>query len=65
MTDDKTGQSYYALQVALNEADVAQSRVDLQAGMPLEVIVPTRPRTLLQYLVGPLKDEINGAFRER
>lgn len=65
LTDDKTGQGYYALQVALNEADVAKSRIDLQAGMPLQVIVSTRPRTLLQYLVGPLKDEINGAFRER
>lgn len=65
MTDDKTGQGYYSVQVALEESDMKRSNIELQAGMPVEVIVPTRPRTLLQYLVGPLQDEIAGAFRER
>lgn len=65
LTDEKTGQGYYAIQVALDENDIKRSRIDLQAGMPVEVIVPTRPRTLLQYLIGPLRDEITGAFRER
>ena len=65
MTDDKSGQNYYSIEVALDANDVKKSRVDLQAGMPAEVIVPTRPRTLFEYLIGPLRDEINGAFRER
>lgn len=65
LTDDKTGQGYYLIQVELDRNDVSRSNIDLQAGMPVEVIVPTRPRTLLQYLVGPLRDEITGAFRER
>ena len=37
----------------------------LQPGMPVQVIVETRPRTLVSYLAGPLIDEITGAFRER
>lgn len=65
MTDDKSGQNYYSIEVALDANDVKKSRVDLQAGMPAEVVVPTRPRTLFEYLIGPLRDEINGAFRER
>jgi HlyD family type I secretion membrane fusion protein len=65
ITDEKSGQAYYAIQVALNADDVQKSNIDLQAGMPVEVIVPTKPRTLVQYLVSPLRDEIAGAFRER
>jgi len=52
-------------EVALDPNDVKKSRIDLQAGMPAEVIVPTRPRTLFEYLLGPLRDEITRAFRER
>ena len=65
LTDDKSGQGYYSVEVALDPGDVKQSRIELQPGMPAEVIVPTRPRTLFEYLIGPLRDEISGAFRER
>jgi HlyD family type I secretion membrane fusion protein len=65
LTDDKSGQGYYSVEVALDPEDVRKSRIELQAGMPAEVIVPTRPRTLFEYLIGPLRDEITGAFRER
>jgi HlyD family secretion protein len=65
LTDDKSGQGYYAVEVALEPDDVRKSHVELQAGMPAEVIVPTRPRTLFEYLLGPLRDEITRAFRER
>jgi HlyD family type I secretion membrane fusion protein len=65
LTDDKSGEGYFSVEVALDPDDVKKSRIDLQAGMPADVIVPTRPRTLFEYLVGPLRDEITGAFRER
>lgn len=65
LTDDKSGKGYYAIQVKLNEDDVKASKLELQPGMPTEVIVTTRPRTLVGYLIGPLSDEISGAFREK
>ena len=65
LTDDKSGQTYYAVEVALDPNDVKKSHVELQPGMPAEVIVPTRSRTLFEYLLGPLRDEITRAFRER
>lgn len=65
LTDDKTGKGYYAVRVKLNDEDVKASRIALQPGMPTEIIVTTRPRTLVGYLIGPLTDEISGAFREK
>ena len=61
---DKGGPGYYAVEVSLEPEDVKKSRIELQSGMPAEVIVPTRPRTLFEYLFGPLRDELTRAFRE-
>ena len=66
VTNDKAGgPGYYAVEVSLEVEDVKKSRIELQSGMPAEVIVPTRPRTLFEYLFGPLRDELTRAFRER
>jgi HlyD family type I secretion membrane fusion protein len=64
VTNDKSGPGYYAVEVSLELEDVRKSRIELQSGMPAEVIVPTRPRTLFEYLLGPLRDELTRAFRE-
>lgn len=65
LVDERTGDGYYALQVRLNDEDVAASNFDLQAGMPVQVVMPTQARTLIDYLTSPLLDEIDTAFRER
>lgn len=65
LTDDRSGKGYYSLRVKIDPDDVRASRVPLQAGMPTETIVTTRPRTLVNYLFGPLIDELTGAFREK
>lgn len=66
VTNDRAGgPGYYAVEVSLEPDDVKKSRIELQSGMPAEVIVPTRPRTLFEYLFGPLRDELTRAFRER
>lgn len=65
LTDERSGEGYYAVQIRLDPADVDKANVELSAGMPAEIIVTTRPRTLIDYLVGPMVDEITGAFRER
>jgi len=64
IVDERTGQGYYALQIALDEHDTAAARIDLQAGMPVQAIMPTRERTLIDYLMSPLLDEVSTAFRE-
>jgi len=35
------------------------------AGMPVEVFIKTQDRNVLSYLVKPLEDQINRAFKER
>lgn len=65
LTDERTGQGYYAVRARLDPNDVHKAHVELQSGMPVEIVMPTRPRTLMAYLVGPLLDEMSNAFRER
>lgn len=65
VVDDRSGQSYYALRVALDPQLVADSGIALTSGMPVQVVIPTKGRTLIDYLTSPLLDEVSGAFRER
>lgn len=65
VTDEKSGHGYYAVRIRPNAEDLADNTFDLQSGMPVEVIMTTRPRTFAGYLFSPLLDEISGAFRER
>ncbi|WP_298493183.1 HlyD family type I secretion periplasmic adaptor subunit [uncultured Maritimibacter sp.] len=62
--DERTGQGFYPLKIALDDAALAQADVALQSGMPVQVIMDTRPRTLIQYLTSPLLDQVGLAFRE-
>lgn len=65
LADERSGEQYYQLQVGLDAAEVAGAAINLQPGMPVQVVIETTPRTLVGYLAGPLLDEISGAFRER
>ena len=65
LADQATNTAYYALQIELDRSDVERAGIGLQPGMPVQAIIETQPRTLVEYLVGPLVDEVTGAFRER
>ena len=63
--DAKSGTSYYTLRIALSDKDVARaSTLELKPGMPVEAFLRTSDRTVLSYLLKPLRDQINRAFRE-
>jgi HlyD family secretion protein len=65
-TDQRTGQSYYTIRVSMPPAEVARlGEAKLIPGMPVEAFVETGDRTLLSYLVKPLKDQLMRAFREK
>jgi HlyD family type I secretion membrane fusion protein len=65
LADQATNTAYYALQIELDREDLKKAGIALQPGMPVQAIIETQPRTLAEYLVGPLVDEVTGAFRER
>jgi len=65
-TDQRTGQSYYTIRVSMPPEEVARlGEVKLIPGMPVEAFVQTGDRTLMSYLVKPLKDQLMRAFREK
>jgi HlyD family type I secretion membrane fusion protein len=64
LIDETTRQPYFLAQVVVEDAP-REVRERLTAGMPADVLFPTGERTVLDYLVRPLKDRINSALRER
>lgn len=65
-TDPGTGESYYLARVALVEEEVKKlGDQQLIPGMPVEVYLTTEERTAMSYMVKPITDQFNRAFRER
>lgn len=68
--DEKSGVAYYTAELRVPPAEletIRQSRDDsvvLKPGMPVEVIVPLRKRTALQYAFEPLWATMRKAFLE-
>ena len=64
-TDQHTNQSYYTVRIALPSDQVSRlGNVKLVPGMPVEAFINTGERTVISYLMKPLSDQINRAFRE-
>lgn len=55
-------EDYYLARVAISEDDVTKYR--LTSGMNAEVLILSEPRTPLSYLIKPITDSMNRAFRE-
>jgi HlyD family secretion protein len=69
LEDEKSGEGYFMTEVTVSAAQMAQLvRIDanrkLRAGLPAEIVVPTRMRTALQYMIEPLNQTLWRAFRE-
>ena len=66
MQDQRTGMSYYTARVLLNPEEVARlGNAKLLPGMPVDVFIKTPGRTALSYLIKPLRDQAERAFKER
>lgn len=64
--DQSTGQEYYTAYVQLLDEERANlAGMRLVPGMPAEVFISTDERTAMSYLMKPLTDQMNRAFRER
>jgi membrane fusion protein, type I secretion system len=65
-TDQRTGQSYYTIRISMPADEVAKlGDVKIVPGMPVEAFVQTGERTMISYLVKPLKDQLMRMFREK
>ncbi|WP_199559080.1 HlyD family type I secretion periplasmic adaptor subunit [Nioella nitratireducens] len=64
-TDQNSGVSYFEAQIVLNEGEATRLEGrTLLPGMPVEAFIRTEDRTPLAYLLRPLANYFNRAFRE-
>ncbi|ELM6647296.1 HlyD family type I secretion periplasmic adaptor subunit [Vibrio vulnificus] len=59
---EQNKEDYYLARIALNDQDAQQHQ--LTAGMNAEVLILSRPRTPISYLIKPITESFNRAFRE-
>ena len=65
VNDERTGQSWYKVQVEVSDKERHRlGNLKLVPGMPVEVFIQTRERSLLSYITKPLRDQFSRAFRE-
>jgi len=66
LTDETTRQPYYLARVAVDRPTLQRMApgIDLIPGMPVEVLVVTERRTMLDYLLRPFDDALWRSFRE-
>ena len=71
LIDAKSEQAYFEAEVAVPPAelkkirDVRGSRTDLIVGLPVDIVVPQRPRTALDYFFEPIHQALWRSFREQ
>lgn len=65
-TDELTNMPYYLCQIQPTKEGIQKlGSHNLQPGMPVQVVIKTGERTLMNYLVKPLFDRIAISFKER
>jgi HlyD family secretion protein len=66
LIDEATRQPYYLARVRLEQHAIPRELASkLTPGMPADVLISTGGRTMLQYLLQPLSDQIAKSMRER
>jgi HlyD family type I secretion membrane fusion protein len=66
LTDERTQVPYYTAKVDVDAGDLAASpEIELYPGMPATVMITTKERTALDYILGPFLASFDRSFRER
>lgn len=64
--DPKTGESYYLARIEIPQSELADiGNITLTAGMPAEALIVTGYRTMISYLVRPIRDSFGHAFHDQ
>lgn len=61
----QTGASYYRGTVSIAPGELQRAQVELVPGMPVNVVIETGERTILEYLLDPIFQVTDYALRER
>lgn len=64
LIDKRTDQPYYAAKIRVEDARIVEEGIQIIPGMPAQVFITTGRGTVALYVLRPLLDSFNGAFRE-
>lgn len=65
--DERTGAAYYKVRVKVSPKGakmIAEHKMDIRPGMPVELFVKTGERTMMNYLLKPVLDRARSALSE-
>jgi len=65
--DERTGAAFYRVRVKVSpkgEKMIAQHKMDIRPGMPVELFVKTGERTMMSYLLKPVFDRAHSSMSE-
>lgn len=66
LIEDGSREPYFAAEVTVDRASIPRVFGDrLTAGIPADVIIPTEPRTVMNYLLTPISERFDKSMRER
>ena len=64
--DQRTGEGYYLARISIPQSELQDiGDLKLTPGMPAETLIVTGRRTMLSYLVRPIRESFGRAFREQ
>jgi HlyD family secretion protein len=64
--DDKHNENYYSVRISIPDRELARlGGLKPMAGMPVETFIETSPRTVMSYLLQPVREQIEKTFRGR
>ena len=66
LVDEHSGTPYYLARIEVSKEELARlGNLKLQPGMPVETLIRTGARTALGYMLSPLTDNMDLAFKEK
>ncbi|WP_316678177.1 HlyD family type I secretion periplasmic adaptor subunit [uncultured Tolumonas sp.] len=67
LIDDATRQPYFVAEITLTPKslnDLKQKKIDIRPGMPVDAVVITGERTMINYLIKPFSRRVLSSFKE-
>jgi HlyD family type I secretion membrane fusion protein len=67
ITNDRTGQAYYRVDLRIPPTELKKLKkgVELTPGMPAQALIVTGKRSIMGFLISPITDTLEDAFREQ
>jgi multidrug efflux pump subunit AcrA (membrane-fusion protein) len=67
ITNEKTGTAFFRVDLRIEPQELKKLKkgVKLTPGMPAQALIKTGKRSVMSYLISPITDTLEDAFREQ